>query len=129
MRGLSFVVDGEDRVVQVAEEDRETIGRYLGHSLWTYLPEAGPLLGPYFEEARESGDAVESTIFYAGGTFDVRVDPSGRSLAVRLTRRTELDVRTLETLAKSLQTIEAELAAREPARHDRPAPSSRRAPL
>jgi hypothetical protein len=125
---LRFVVDGEDRVVRVAEEDRETIGRYLGHPLWTYLPGADELLTPYFDEARASGDVVESTVFYAGGTYDVRVEPSGRDLGVRLTRRTELNVRTLATLAESLRTIEAELAARAPARRDRRAPSSRQAP-
>jgi hypothetical protein len=125
---LRFVVDGEDRVVRVAEENRETIGRYLGHPLWTYLPRADELLTPYFDEARASGDVVESTVFYAGGTYDVRVEPSGSDLAVRLTRRTELDVRTLATLAESLRTIEAELAARAPARRDRRAPSSRQAP-
>jgi hypothetical protein len=125
---LRFVVDGEDRVVGVAEEDRATIGRYLGHPLWTYLAGADELLTPYFDEARASGDVVESTVFYAGGTYDVRVEPSGSDLAVRLTRRTELDVRTLATLAESLRTIEAELAARAPARRDRRAPSSRQAP-
>jgi hypothetical protein len=124
LKQLRFVVDGRDRIVQVAEEHRETMARYLGHSLWSYLPGAEPLLSPYFEEARESGEAVESTIFYAGGTVDVRATTSGRSLAVELTRRTELDVRTLATLAKSLRTIEAELAARERVPRDLPAPAS-----
>lgn len=128
MSDLRFVVDGEDRVVQVAEEDRETIGRYRGHPLWTYLAGAEELLTPYFEEARASGDVVESTVFYAGGTHDVRVEPSGSDLAVRLTRRTDLDVRTLATLAESLRTIEAELAARAHVPRDRRAPSSRQAP-
>ena len=128
MRDVRFVVDGEDRIVQFAEQDRETIGRYLGHSLWTYVPGADEVLTPYFDEARASGDVAESTVFYAGGTYDVRVEPSGSALAVRLTRRTELDVRTLATLAESLRSIEAELAARAPARRDRRAPSSRPAP-
>jgi hypothetical protein len=126
---LRFVVDGGDRVVQVAEEDRETIGRYLGHPLWTYLPGAEPVLTPFFDEARDSGETIESTVFYAGGTVDLRVEPSGRSLAVELTRRTELNVRTLATLVESLQTIEAELAARAPARRGRQARASRQAPL
>jgi hypothetical protein len=123
-----FVVDGEDRVVQVAEENRDTVGRYLGHPLWTYLPGAEPVLKPHLDEARESGEPVESIVFYAGGTFEVLVEPSGMSLAVRLTRRTELNVKTLATLVESLQTIEAELAARAPARRDRPARESRQAP-
>jgi hypothetical protein len=128
LRDLRVVVDAEDRVVRVAEEDRDTIGRYRGHPLWTYLSCAEELLAPYFEEARASGEPVESTVFYAGGTYDLLVEPSGSTLGVALTRRTELNVRTVATLAESLRTIEAELAARAPARRDRRAPSSRRAP-
>jgi hypothetical protein len=130
LKELRFVVDGDDRIVQVAEEHRETMARYLGHSLWIYLPGAEPLLSPVFEEARATGQVVESTVFYAGGTVDVRATPapSGDSLAVRLSRRTELNVRTLATLSQSLRTIEAELAAREREPRDPPAPSSRRAP-
>lgn len=128
MSDLRFVVDGDDRVVQVAEEDRETIGRYLGHSLWTFLPGAEALLAPFFDEARESAEVVESTVFYAGATHEVRIEPIGSTLAVRLSRRTELNAATLATLAESLRTIEAELAARAPARRDRRAPESRRAP-
>jgi hypothetical protein len=130
LNDLRFVVDKDDRIVQVAEEHRETMARYLGHSLWVYLPGAEPLLSPYFEEARESGQVIESTVFYAGGTVDVRAAPapSGGSLAVRLTRRTELNIRTLATLAQSLRTIEAELAAREREPRDPRAPSSRQAP-
>jgi hypothetical protein len=128
LRDLRFVVDGEDRVVQVAEESRDTLGRYLGHPLWTYLQGADEILTPYFDEARASGDVVESTVFYAGGTYDVSVEPSGSDLRVQLARRTELDVKTLATLAESLRTIEAQLAARAHARRDRQAPLSRQAP-
>ena len=128
MRDLGFVVDGEDRVVRVADEHRDTLGRFLGHPLWAYLAGAQPLLVPSFDEARATGEVVETTIFYAGGTYDVRVEPSGGELAVRLTRRTELDVTTLATLEASLRTIEAELAAPAPARRDPPARESRRAP-
>ena len=127
MNDLRFVVDGDDRIVRVADEHRATMARYLGHPLWIYLPGSEPLLSPIFEEARRAGEQVESTVFYAGGTVDVRVDPTGAMLAVQLRRRTELNVRTLETLAQSLRTIEAELAARERERPDRQAPASPRA--
>jgi len=120
----SIVVDRDDRIVRVDEASRDAAAPYLGHSLWTYLPEARPLLGPYLDEARETADAVESTIFYAGGSVDVRVVPLGACLAVQLERRTELDLSTLGTLAASLRSIEAELAAREHVRRDRPAPAS-----
>jgi hypothetical protein len=124
LTGQSFVVDRDDRIVQVDDVSRTALGPFLGHSLWTYLPEARPLLQPYLAEARETGGEVESTIFYAGATRDVYVVPVGACLAVRLERRTELDLRTLETLAASLRSIEAELAARAPVRRDRPAPAS-----
>ena len=127
MNDLDFVVDGRDRIVQVADEHRATMARYLGHPLWVYLPGAEPVLGPIFEEAREAEEIVESTVFYAGGTVDVRVAPTGRALAVQLKRRTELNVRTLATLAQSLRTIETELAARARERRDPRAPGSRRA--
>lgn len=127
MNDLQFVVDGDDRIIQVSEEYRATMARYLGHPLWIYLPGSEPVMSPIFEEARESGSVIESTVFYAGGTVDVRAAPTGATLAVQLRRRTELNVRTLATLARSLRTIEAELAAREHERRDRRAPASPRA--
>jgi hypothetical protein len=122
LNDLDFVVDRHDRIVQVADEHRATMARYLGHQLWVYLPGSEPLLSPIFEDARGAGEVVESTVFYAGGTVDVRVAPTGASLAVQLRRRTELNVRTLATLARSLRTIEAELSAREHERRDPRAP-------
>jgi hypothetical protein len=124
LNDLDFVVDRHDRIVQVADEHRATMARYLGHPLWVYLPGSEPVLRPIFEDAREAAEVVESTVFYAGGTVDVRVAPTGGSLAVQLKRRTELNVRTLATLAQSLRSIEAELAAREHERRDPPALAS-----
>lgn len=124
---VELVVDGADRIVQVAEQHRRAAAHYLGHPLWLYVPGAEPILGPYLEHARETGEVVESTIFYAGGTSDVTVEISGAFLALRLRRRTELDVSTLETLATSLRRIEEELDAREPVPLDRPARGSLRA--
>lgn len=119
-----FVLDADDRIAQVTEEYHESMARFLGHPLWEYLPGSEPLFRPLLEEARHTGCASSSAIFYAGGIMDVRVVPAGDSVAVYTTRRTELNVRTLATLAQSLSRIEAELAAREPGQHDRPAPSS-----
>jgi hypothetical protein len=116
-----FIIDADDRIVQVSEEYHASMGRFLGHSLWEYLPRAKLLVRPHLEEARRTGDEVDSMIFYAGGTVELRVVPSGQSVTVYTTRRTELNVRTLGTLAESLRSIERELAAREPGRRDRPA--------
>jgi predicted DNA-binding transcriptional regulator YafY len=49
---LRFVFYADDRIVQVAEEHRETMARYLGHSLWVYLPGAEPLLRPAVAQVR-----------------------------------------------------------------------------
>jgi hypothetical protein len=122
MTELRFLVDEQHRIVTV--RGSATMERFRGHSLWTCLPEAERLLRPFFEEAERTSEPVESTIFYAGGTVDVRVSPRRGSFSVALRRRTELDVRTLATLTESLRSIEAELAAREHARFDRPALAS-----
>jgi hypothetical protein len=124
LTGRRLVVGDDDRILRVDEARDEQLAPYVGRSLWTYLPEAQPLLGPFLEEARASRAPVESTIFYAGWTVDVRIVPVGDVLTVQLERRTELDVSTLETLAASLRSIEAELAAREHVRRDRRAPAS-----
>ena len=114
-----FVLDADDCIVQVGEESPRRMARFLGHSLWEYLPQAEFLVRPHFDEARHTEREVEATIFYAGGTLDLRIVPSAGNLAVHSTRRTELNVRTLGTLAESLRLIEAELAAPEPVRRDR----------
>ena len=124
MSHLVFVVDGKDRIVRVLHADDGKMPRFLGHTVWTYLPGAEPVLEPLFEEARDTGETLEVPVFYAGGTVDASIAPAGRALTVRLTRRTELNVRTLATLARSLRTIEEELSAREPVQRDRPAPAS-----
>jgi hypothetical protein len=119
-----FVLDAEDRIVQVSEKYHENMGRFLGHPVWEYLPRAEFLLRPLLEEARRTGRPVATTVFYAGRTVDLRIIPSGKSLAIHPRSRTELNVRTLATLAESLSRIEAELDAREPGRRDPPAPAS-----
>jgi hypothetical protein len=124
-----FVLDEDDRILQVSEEYHETMGKYLGCSVWEFLPRAEQVLRPHFGEARSTGAVVERTVFYAGGTVDLRIVPSGGSLTVHVSGRTQLDVRTLGTLAASLRKIEAELAARAPAQHDRRARESLRALL
>jgi hypothetical protein len=119
----SFAVDSDDRIVQTCDE-HEGMAPFLGHPLWEYLPHAEAILGPHFDEARDSGEDVEATVYYAGALADLRIVPSGRALAVHVIRWAALDVRTLGTLASSLSSIEAELAARAPARHGRPAVAS-----
>jgi hypothetical protein len=126
-RAWSFVIDDTDRIVQVGDEMPGGMEPFLGHPLWEYLPHAQPVFSPLFEEARATGDEVESIVYYAGGTVGIRIVPSGRSLVVYATRRIELDVRTLGTLSASLRAIEQELAARAPARPDRRALGSRQA--
>jgi hypothetical protein len=120
----AFVLDAADRIDLVTEDSHGNMARFVGHSLWEYLPGAEPVLGPYFDEARQTGSTIDTSVFYAGGTVELRIVPSGNSLAVRSTRLTELDVTTLARLERSLRRIEAELAARAPVRRDSPAPAS-----
>jgi len=123
----SYVLDADDRITQVSGPLEATLGHALGHSIWETSPEAERLFKPYFEQARRTGEEVEFTEFYRGFLARRRVVPAGRSLTVYVTPMRELDVTTLGTLAASLGQIEAELAARAPARRDRPAPASLRA--
>jgi hypothetical protein len=126
-RAWSFVLDAENTIVQVGEEEVGGMAPFLGHPLWDYLPHAEEVFGPHFDEARRTASEAATTVFYAGGTVALRIIPSGEVLVVHATRKTELDVRTLGTLAASLRTIERELAARAPVQPDRRALGSRQA--
>jgi hypothetical protein len=125
-RPQTFAVDHHDTIVQTCTE-HEAMAPFLGHSLWEYLPQAKPTLGPHFDEARSSGSDVETAFFYAGALYDLRIVPSRAGLVVYVTRAAALDVSTLRTLAASLGSIEVELDVRAPARPGRRAPASRQA--
>ena len=125
-RPASFAVDAADRIVRTCDR-HGGMAAFLGHSLWEYLPHAEPALKPFFDDARRSGEAVDAVLFYAGSLIDARIVPAGECLAVYVTRRATLDLSSLRTLAASLSSIEEELAARAPSRHDRPALVSRQA--
>jgi hypothetical protein len=124
-----FVLDDDDRVVYVGPRRDYSAKAYFGQTLWSRLPGAEELLGPRFAEARATGRPVEFAVFYAGRALGIRAIPAADGLAVHVEHLTELNVRTLTTLAESLRTIEAELTARAPARPGRPAPESLQALL
>ncbi|OFW71708.1 MAG: hypothetical protein A2Y55_00430 [Actinobacteria bacterium RBG_16_68_12] len=109
------MLDHEDRVVQVGPDLQDQMAPFLGHVLWEHIPDAEPLYGPGFAEARRIGRPVEFPVFYRGRAKQLRAVPTGDTIAVHVERLAELDVRSLGTLAASLRRIEAELAAREPA--------------
>ena len=122
-----YVVDGDDRIIQVSDGLHESMGSCIGNSLWECLPRAEDLFGEHFDDARENGREVEFTTFYAGAAIRLRVVPAGESLTVYPERLIELNLRTLATLAESLRRIEQELVARGPAPPDPPARESLRA--
>jgi hypothetical protein len=95
--------------------------------LWDHLPGAREIYGPCFDEARSSGQPVESVVFYSGQVKRLTVIPAADGLAVHVERLAELDVTSLGTLTRSLLQIEAALAGRASGRHDRRAPGSLRA--
>ena len=118
------VLDREDRVVQIGPDLHDQMAPFLGHVLWEHIPDAEPLYGPGFEEARRARRPVEFAVFYRGRAKQLRAVPAGDTLAVHVERLAELDVRTLGTLAESLRRIEEELDARERERRDPPVPAS-----
>lgn len=118
------VLDPDDRVIQVGEDLRERFAPFLGHVLWEHMPDAEPLCGPSFDEARRIGSAIEFPVFYRGRAKRLRALPAGDTLAVHVECLSELDVTTLGTLTESLRRIEAELVARDFEPLDRPVPAS-----
>jgi hypothetical protein len=119
-----FVLDDDDRITYVRPGSPGGLSPFIGRLLWERLPGAEPLLRDKLDEARRTGRVIEFAVFYAGRTQAVRAVPAADGLALHVEQLTELDVRTLATLAESLLKIEAELAAREPGQLDPPAPSS-----
>jgi hypothetical protein len=115
------VLDPDDRIVRVGAGLYDRFGPFVGQVIWLRIPGAEPLYGPHFDEARLSGQPVQTTVFYAAELKRLRATPSGRELIVHIDPIRDLDVRTLESLAESLRTMESELAARESVPRDRPA--------
>jgi hypothetical protein len=119
-----FVLDGDDRITFVPPGHADGLRPFLGQRIWALWPGAEPLFRDKFDEARRTGRETAFTTFYAGRTEFIRAVPTEDGLAVHVEAITELDVRSLSTLAESLLKIEAELAARAPEQLDRPVPSS-----
>jgi hypothetical protein len=117
--GAYFVLDDDDRIVHVSREFHDTRGRGVGHVFWDHLPRALEIYGPYFAEARATGRPVEATIFYAGRLKRLLAIPGGDGLAVHVENLAELDVTSLATLTRSLEQLDAVLADRASAPHDR----------
>jgi hypothetical protein len=122
-----LVLDEEDRIVYVGPDLVDAFGPWLGHVLWEHLPEADAVYGPCLAEARATGHAVESVVFYNGRVKRLRAVPAEDGVALHVERLAELDVRTLGTLVRSLRLIEGALAAPAPVRPDPRAPASPRA--
>jgi hypothetical protein len=117
-----IVLDDDDRIVSVSPSLHGGLGHWLGHVLWDHLPGAREVCSPCFEEARASGQPIESVVFYSGRVERLRAIPASDGLAVHVERLAELDITTLGTLAKTLVQVEAALAARVP---EQPDPRSR----
>jgi len=117
--GAYFVLDDDDRVVHLSREFHDTRGRGVGYVFWDHLPRAREVYGPPFAEARATGRPVETTIFYAGRLKRLLAIPGADGLAVHVENLAELDVTSLGTLTRSLEQLDAVLADRASAPHDR----------
>ena len=96
------MLDGDDRITHVSPHLHHELGSWLGHVLWDHLPGAREIYGPCFDEARSSGQPVESVVFYSGRVKRLTVIPAADGLAVHVERLAELDVTSLGTLTRSL---------------------------
>ena len=119
-----IVLDSEDRIVRVSPDLHDTLALWVGDVLWDHLPQASGIYGPCLAEARTTGHAVESLVFYAGRLKRLTAIPAVDGLAVHVECLGELDVTTLGTLTESLGQIEAALADRASEPHDSRAPVS-----
>ena len=124
---LYVVLDDHDRIVSVSPRLRDDLGHWLGHVLWDHVPAAKEICGPCFDEARASGQPVETVVLYSGRVRRLTAIPAADGLAVHGERLAELDVTSLGTLMQSLARIEAVLADRASAQPDSPARASLRA--
>lgn len=122
-----FVLDDDDRILHVSRAFHDTRGRGVGHVFWDHLPRAREVYGPHFDEARTTGYPVDTTIFYSGRLKRLLVLPGGDGLTVHVENLAELDVTSLATLTRSLERLDAALADRAYARHDRRSRASLRA--
>jgi hypothetical protein len=116
------VLDDQDRIVHVSSALHAELGHWAGHVLWDHLPGARGVYSPCFAEARTSGGAVETTVFYAGRLKRLTAIPGADGLAVHFEELVELDLTCLASLTRSLEAIEDVLAARE---HAQPDPRAR----
>jgi hypothetical protein len=122
-----LVLDDDDRITHVSARLHDDFGRWIGHVLWEHLPGARDVYGPTFDEARTSGNPVESVVFYSGRMKRLTVIPGPDGLAVHVEQLAQVDITTLATLTASLAQIEAVLAGRASAQPDSPAHASLRA--
>ena len=113
-----LVLDDRDRIVSVSPRLHHDLVHWLGHVLWDHLPAAKEIYGPCFDEARASGQPVESVVFYSGRVKRLTAIPGADGLAVHVEHLAEVDVTSLATLTQSLERVEAALAARAPERRD-----------
>jgi hypothetical protein len=124
---LYVVLDADDRISYVSAGLQDELGGWVGHIIWDHLPKADSVYGPLFDEARATGRTVQSVVFYAGRVKRLTAIPAADGLAVHVERLEALDVRTLGTLAESLDRVARLLGAPAHAQPDSPAHGSLRA--
>jgi hypothetical protein len=97
-----MVLDEDYLIVQLGPEVEAALGPLQGRDLWEAFPDAKPLFHPYYERARDSGQAVEFVQFYNGQLARIRAVPEGATLQLFWETLDRLDTLTLEGLRESL---------------------------
>lgn len=96
-------LDPADRIVEVGPHAESQFGPLVGSVMWDCFPGSKPLFKPYYDLARQTGDAVEFVQFYDGNVARVRATPcSGGRLELAWQALARIDATTLEDLADSL---------------------------
>ena len=97
------VLDEGDRIVGVGPHAESQFGPLLGSVMWDCFPGSEPLFRPYYDQARESGEAVEFVQFYDGNVARIRASPrAGGELELRWEQLARVDATTLERLVQTL---------------------------
>jgi hypothetical protein len=114
VEALPFVVlDDANRVVEVGSAAGADFERLLGESVLDAFPGSEPIFGPYYEQARDSGEPIAFAEYYDGYVLRLTAAPGPNGLTVTWETLGRLDVLTLDGLRASLAAVVERLEVEE----------------
>lgn len=114
VEALPFVVlDDANRIVEVGSAARDGFEALLGENVLDAFPGSEPIFGPYYEQARETGEPVVFAEYFDGYVLRLSAVPGPNGLTVTWETLERLDVLTLDGLRASLASVVERLEAEE----------------